>query len=241
MVARPERAVGAVGCRRSFTPCNTVIVGDGARPHRLYYECVEAPHLPIHLCLAKSGDGLVSNRHRACSRKPLLIFFFFFFQDGALPGGAVSDLGLQVDRLYGNQVPPFGRQRDAPSLLHTPARRTHAGGANPSNNTKVGLSVVDSGRIRGARVPVYDFRVPRPAFSTTAISVPARCPHAGEQLQLQLRANLVAGVADYVSIAVGQPAPPGGMLSGLAQANPLKGNAVTVVAPWASRGAAVTD
>ena len=37
---------------------NTVIAGDGERAHRLYYECVEAPHMPVHLCLAESVDGL---------------------------------------------------------------------------------------------------------------------------------------------------------------------------------------
>ena len=84
-----------------------------------------------------------------------------------------------------------------------------------------------------------DFREPRPEFWTTAISVPAGCPQMGE---LQLRVNLVTGVAGYVTIAVeaadGLPAPPGGTFCGLAQANLLKGNAVAAVASWAPRGAA---
>ena len=37
---------------------NSVVAGDGSRPHRLYYDCVSAPREPQHVCLAESHDGI---------------------------------------------------------------------------------------------------------------------------------------------------------------------------------------
>jgi hypothetical protein len=37
---------------------NSVVAGDGTRPHRLFYTCIEALHAPPRVCLAESTDGL---------------------------------------------------------------------------------------------------------------------------------------------------------------------------------------
>ena len=49
---------------------NTVVAGNGTRPHRLYYSCVEALHAPQRVCLAESKDGLTWT-------KPLLGLYNF--------------------------------------------------------------------------------------------------------------------------------------------------------------------
>ena len=46
-----------------MAPYNTVVAGNGTRPHRLYYACTEGLDVhgkpPLRLCLAESKDGLI--------------------------------------------------------------------------------------------------------------------------------------------------------------------------------------